>query len=52
PSFVFFTAWGYWNMFYYPHLGQWFSFFGGFAIVFVNTVWIVLAITYTGRRRA
>ncbi len=51
-SFVFFAAWGYWNMFYYPHLGQWFSFFGGFAIVAMNTLWIVLAVTYTRRRNA
>lgn len=50
-SFAFFTVWGYWNMFYYPHLEQWFSFFGGFAIVVMNTVWVVLAITYTRRRR-
>lgn len=50
-SFAFFAAWGYWNMFYYPQLGQWLSFYGGFAIVTMNTVWLVLAVTYTRRRR-
>jgi hypothetical protein len=36
----FFSAWGYWNLFYYPHLGQWLSFFGGIAIVLTNTFWM------------
>jgi len=35
---VFFTAWGFWNVFYYPHLGQWISFAGGLFIVAVNTL--------------
>jgi hypothetical protein len=37
----FFTAWGFWNLFYYPHLGQWLSFAGGVIIVVGNTVWII-----------
>lgn len=36
----FFTGWGYWSLFYYPHLGQWFSFWGVVAIVIANTYWI------------
>jgi len=36
----FFAAWGYWNLFYYPHLGQWLSFFGGCSIVVANTIWL------------
>ena len=36
----FFTTWGYWNLFYYPHLHQWCSFLGGIAIVIVNTIWM------------
>lgn len=43
---IFFTAWGYWNLFYYPHLGQWFSFFCGWLIVVSNTLWVTLAIKY------
>ena len=39
---VFFTTWGLWNLFYYPHLEQWFSFGGGLAIVFVNIVWLCM----------
>lgn len=37
---IFFTSWGYWNLFYYPSLGQWFSFLGGMALVIVNTAWL------------
>lgn len=43
---LFFSAWGYWNLFYYPHLGQWFSFAGGLALVAGNTVWVALALKY------
>lgn len=40
PASVWFATWGYWNLFYYPHLDQWFSFAGGCSIVSANTVWI------------
>jgi hypothetical protein len=36
----FFAAWGYWNLFYYPHLDQWWSFAGGVSIVIANTIWL------------
>jgi len=26
--FSFFVLWGYWNLYYYPNLHQWISFFG------------------------
>jgi len=42
----FFTAWGMWNLYYYPSLDQWFSFAGGVLIVVVNTVWLVLVFKY------
>lgn len=37
---AFFTSWGFWNLYYYPHLNQWFSFTGGLAIVSGNAVWL------------
>lgn len=43
---LFFTAWGYWNLYYYPSLGQWFSFAGGLAICSMNCYWLSLAIKY------
>lgn len=36
----FFSAWGYWNLYYYPHLNQWASFYGGLFLVVTNTVWL------------
>lgn len=45
----FFSAWGYWNLFYYPHLGQWASFSGGLGIVIVNTIWLCQIVYYLWR---
>lgn len=39
---AFFMAWGYWNLFFYPNLGQWWSFSGGICVVTVNTYWLGL----------
>ena len=47
---VFFTSWGFWNLFYYPNLEQWFSFFGAIVLVITNLTWLILAIYY--RRKA
>jgi hypothetical protein len=43
----FFSAWGLWNIFYYPHLGQWFSFAGGVALVIFNIIWCGQMIYYS-----
>ena len=37
--FVFYTLWGYWNLVYYPSLGQYWSFYGGMGVVGVNTLY-------------
>lgn len=44
---AFFTAWGFWNLYYYPHLGQWHSFFGCVLIVIANAVWVGQLIYYS-----
>jgi hypothetical protein len=41
--------WGYWNLFYYPHLDQWWSFMAGIGVVSANTTWVLMA-WYYGRR--
>lgn len=46
---MFFTTWGMWNLFYYPSLDQWASFFGGLAIVTVNAVWLTLVLRYRNK---
>ncbi len=41
-----FTAWGFWNLYYYPSLDQWASFAGGVVIVGANACWVALALKY------
>lgn len=43
----FFTSWGLWNLFYYPVLDQWLSFWGGLLLVLVNAVWLAQCVYYT-----
>jgi hypothetical protein len=50
-SVMFFTLWGFWNLFYYPHLNQMISFFGGLLIVVANTFWVVLLLKYRKPRK-
>jgi len=46
---TFFTLWGFWNLFYYPHLGQSWSFYGGVIVVAANAIWLGLMLRYRGR---
>ena len=48
---AFFWIWGLWNVFYYPHLGQWFSFTAGLLLVISNTAWFLLVLRYTPREK-
>jgi len=43
PTFAFFAAWGLWNLYYYPSLGQWLSFGAGVLLVSGNIAWIAVA---------
>lgn len=43
---VLFTAWGFFNLAYYPSLDQWFSFLGSCVIVAVNVVNLTLMWSY------
>lgn len=45
----FFTSWGFWNLFYYPSLNQWWSFIGGLGVVAANSIWVFLLLYYTRR---
>lgn len=52
---AFFASWGFWNLYYYPSLGQMWSFYGGLGVVLANTTWLAQLIYYTwrpGGRRA
>ncbi len=46
-STAIFTSWGFWNLYYYPHLDQWLSFAGGLLIVAANTLWVTMMLYYT-----
>lgn len=39
---IFWFAWGIWNLYYYPSLGQQFSFWAGIALVAGNCAWLGL----------
>lgn len=49
PAMFFFAAFGAWNMFYYPHLGQWASFGGGMLLAIGEVAYVILMLRY--RRR-
>jgi hypothetical protein len=46
----FFTSWSLWNLYYYPHLHQWASFFGGLSIGIANLLFIIAMLHY-GRKK-
>ena len=39
-STIFFTLWGFWNLYYYPALGQWLSVAAGAVLVLGNMLWL------------
>ncbi len=43
---LFWTAWGVYNLFLYPHLEMWWSFIGGISIVTANAVWVAMVVYY------
>ena len=45
----FFASWGAWNLYYYPHLHQWWSFSGGVLMVTINTIWVMQMAYYLWR---
>lgn len=51
-SVIFFACWGIWNLYYYPHLDQPLSFWGGLLVVGANGAWIVQMVYYTYLYRA
>lgn len=43
---MFFWGWSIWNLWWYPHLGQWFSFVGAVAVMLPQSAWIYLLWRY------
>lgn len=48
---AFFWAWGWWNLYYYPFLDQWWSLAGGSIVVTANTLWIGMMFYYIRKER-
>lgn len=46
-TIAFVTAWGIWNLYYYPHLGQTLSWAAGVAVMAANGIWLALLGYYT-----
>ncbi len=44
------TAWGFWNLFYYPMVGHMFSFYAGIGVVAMNSTWLWLVWRYSRQR--
>lgn len=44
---AFFAAWGYWNLYFFPHYELWYSFTGGMFVVLANTIWLTQLLYYT-----
>lgn len=45
-SVAFFSVWGVWNIFYYPHLDQFWSCAGGVFVTLANTVYVALLLRF------
>jgi len=46
PAIFLFTSWGFWNLWYYPHLGQWWSGVATIIMVSANTCWCGMMLYY------
>jgi len=51
PVSAFFATWGLWNIYYYPHLDQWWSFYAGILLVAANIVWVAMALYYIRKNK-
>ena len=44
PIWFFYSVWGLWNLYYYPELNQWISFYAGIFLTSANCLWFLVAI--------
>lgn len=44
---IFFTAWGFWNLYFYPQVGAWWSFYGGIGVVTTNSLYLGMMYYYS-----
>lgn len=41
---VFWSVWGFWNLYFYPAVGQFWSFAAGLLVAAANATWLSLAL--------
>lgn len=46
----FFTSWGFWNLYYYPHIGQLYSGIGAAITCATNCLWVYLIVKYRSKK--
>ena len=51
PHVAFFSSWGFWNIWFYASLNQWFSWVGGLSLVLMNTFWLGQIVYYLWSER-
>lgn len=44
--FAYFLGWGVWNLYFYPSLDQWWSFWGGVWVVRANLTYLLMLLYY------
>ena len=44
---AFFMSWGWWNLYFYPSVDAWASFYAGILLTVVNTIYLSQLIYYT-----
>jgi len=49
---AFFSAWGVWNLYFYPSNKLWFSFGGGLCLAAANLTWVGMAIYYARKTKS
>lgn len=48
-TMMFFSAWGWWNLLYYPHLDQMLSTIGAAFLAVANTTYLILLVRFGAR---
>jgi hypothetical protein len=51
PTVLWTSTWGIYNLYFYPHLGQWCSFTGGLFVVAFNLTWLAHVAYYAKQAR-
>ena len=50
PAILLFTSWGFWNLYYYAHLQQWWSVMATVVMVTANCAWLG-SMVYFGKKQ-